>query len=75
MFPRVVGCRRNRAISCLPPSSLLRETSALKEGREKSSYCYLSLLHLMFSLRGMKRVDAANEKTDLSGCFPFFFAL
>lgn len=34
-FPRIFSCWRNRALSCLLPSSFLRETFALKEGREK----------------------------------------
>lgn len=43
--------------SCLPPSSLLRETSAFKE-EKRYSYCYLSLLHLALFLRGMKHINA-----------------
>lgn len=75
-FPRIDGCGRNRAISRLPPSSLLRESSALKEERGKiQSCCYLSLLYLMISLRGMKYIDSDIEKIDLSRCFSSFFAL
>lgn len=75
-FPRIDGCGRNRAISRLPPSSLLRESSALKEERGKiQNYCYLSLLYLMISLRGMKYIDSDIGKIDLSRCFPSFFAL
>ncbi|XP_038516857.1 ras-specific guanine nucleotide-releasing factor 2 isoform X2 [Canis lupus familiaris] len=38
---------------------------------------YLSLLHLLVSLGGMKYIDADSEKKkiDLSSCFPSFFAL
>ena len=45
--------------SCLPPSSLLRETSAFKEEKR---YCYLSLLHLALFLRGRKHINADIEK-------------
>lgn len=33
-FFTIVGCWRNGALLSLPPSSLLRESSTLKEGRE-----------------------------------------
>jgi hypothetical protein len=56
-------------LSCLPPSSLLRENAALEEVRDNSIEL---LLHLTFSLRGMKLIDADNEKLI---CFSSFFAL
>lgn len=34
-IPRIVGCWRNGALSCLPPSPLLRETSALSKKEKK----------------------------------------
>lgn len=75
-FFTIIGCWRNGALLSLPPSSLLRESSTLREGRENiQSYCCLSLLHLTFSLRGMNILMRTVKKIDPSGCFPSFFAL
>lgn len=49
------------------------ESSALKGERENIySYCHLSLLHLTFSLRGMKYIDADNQKNRSVWLFSLF---